>query len=353
MTTHLTLSDRLVATWYTPRLTVLAAALLPLALIFRVAATLRRMLYRTRVLRGERVPVPVVVVGNIVVGGSGKTPLTIALADALRSRGWHPGIVSRGHGGSSATPRPVRAGASPDEVGDEALLLIRSGHPVWVGHDRPAVSRGLLAEHPECDLIVSDDGLQHYALERDVEIAVVDAARGLGNGLALPAGPLREPASRLDQVDAVVWLGEPGPRRRAPAFAMSLTGTRFVRANAPAVAVAAEAFRGGGVHAIAGIGNPQRFFDRLSELGIRATVHAFPDHYRFTAEDLAFPGATAILMTEKDAVKCLAFADDRCWVLPVRAAPDPALLALIEEKLRGSQTARDSRLPGDQGPADL
>ncbi|HXX85325.1 MAG TPA: tetraacyldisaccharide 4'-kinase [Casimicrobiaceae bacterium] len=349
----MTLSDHLVAAWYTPHLTVLAAVLSPLALVFRVVVALRRALYRSGALRSERLPVPVVIVGNIVVGGSGKTPLAIALAGVLGSRGWHPGIVSRGHGGAGVAPRAVRADATAAEVGDEALLLARSGRPVWVGHDRPSAARALITEHPECDVIISDDGLQHYALSRDVEIAVVDAARGLGNGLPLPAGPLREPAARLDQVDAVVWLGDPEPKGAAPAFAMSLVGNRFVRVNAPTVTASAEAFRSGSVHAIAGIGNPQRFFDHLSALGITAAEHAFPDHHRFTAEDLALPGATAILMTEKDAVKCTAFADDRCWVLPVRAAPDPALLALIEEKLRGSQTARDSRLPGHQGSTGL
>ena len=343
----MTLSDHLVAAWYAPRLTALAAVLSPLALIFRVVVASRRALYRAGVLRSERLPVPVVIVGNIVAGGSGKTPLVIALANVLGSRGWHPGIVSRGHGGASTTPRAVSADANPDEVGDEALLLARSGHPVWVGHDRAAAARGLLAEHPLCDLIVADDGLQHYALARDVEIAVVDAARALGNGLLLPAGPLREPALRLDQVDAVVSVGGQWPERVVPAFVMSLVGNRFMRANAPAVTASPEAFRSGSVHAIAGIGNPQRFFDHLSALGIAATCHAFPDHHRFTAEELVFPGATAILMTEKDAVKCSSFADDRCWVLPVRAAPDPALLALVEEKLRGSQTTRDSGVPRD------
>jgi len=349
----MTLSDHFVAALYTPHLTVLAAVLLPLALVFRVVVALRRALYRSGVLRSERLPVPVVVVGNIVVGGSGKTPLAIALASALGSRGWHPGIVSRGHGSTDAASRSVGADTTAAQVGDEALLLVRSGRPVWVGHDRPSAARGLIAEHPECDVIISDDGLQHYALSRDMEIVVVDAARGFGNGLPLPAGPLREPAARLDQVDAVVWLGDPEPKGAAPAFAMSLVGNRFVQVNAPTVTASAEAFRSGTVHAVAGIGNPQRFFDHLSALGITATEHAFPDHHRFTAEELAFSGATAILMTEKDAVKCAAFADDRCWVLPVRAAPDPALLVLIEEKLRGSQTARDSGLPGHQRSTDL
>jgi tetraacyldisaccharide 4'-kinase len=330
----MSLSDQLLAAWYAQRLTPLTAALAPFALVFRAAIALRRALYLWGALRSERLPVPVVIVGNIVVGGSGKTPLVIALADELRARGWHPGIVSRGYGGGATLARAVPSDATAEDVGDEALLLARSGHPVWIGGDRPAAARGLLAEHRQCDVIVADDGLQHYALQRDVEIAVVDAARGLGNGLLLPAGPLREPASRLDRVDAVVSTGGPWLQRGRPSFAMALEGNRFARVNAPTVTATAEAFRSGRIHALAGIGNPQRYFDHLAALGIVAALHPFPDHHRFTPEELALPGATAILMTEKDAVKCTAFADDRCWVLPVRAVPDPALFTLVEEKLK-------------------
>jgi len=329
-----TLSEHLLAAWYAPRLTLLTAALVPLSLVFRAVVGLRRALYSSGALRSERLPVPVVIVGNIVVGGSGKTPLVIALADEFRARGWHPGIVSRGYGGGASVARAVPSDSTAEDVGDEALLLARSGHPVWIGRDRPAAARGLLAEHAQCDLIVSDDGLQHYALHRNVEIAVVDAARGLGNRLLLPAGPLREPASRLDRIDALVSTGGPWQQRGRPSFAMALEGNRFARVNAPTVTITAEAFRSGRIHALAGIGNPQRFFDHLASLGIVAALHPFPDHHRFTPGELALPGATAILMTEKDAVKCTAFADDRCWVLPVRAVPDPALYTLVEEKLK-------------------
>lgn len=327
-------SDALVRAWYTPRLTAISAALTPLALGFRMVVAVRRSLYRAGALPTRRLPVPVVVVGNIVVGGSGKTPLTLALAEALKPRGWHPGIVSRGYGGASTAARGVKADASPIDVGDEAPLLARSGHPVWIGRDRASAALGLLDEHPHCDVIIADDGLQHYALARDVEIAVIDATRGLGNGMMLPAGPLRESASRLDEVDAVVSLDGPWPGRAVPTFATSLSGDRFFRITAPHVNATAESFRTGSVHALAGIGNPQRFFDHLRALGVVATCHPFPDHHPFSVRDLAFPEASAILMTEKDAVKCAAFADDRCWVLPVRAVADPALLALIEEKLK-------------------
>ncbi|MGH8849770.1 MAG: tetraacyldisaccharide 4'-kinase [Casimicrobiaceae bacterium] len=332
------MSERLVASWYAPRLTPLSALLAPAALAFRGAAAARRALYRHGLLRVERVPVPVVVVGNITVGGSGKTPLTIALADELARRGWHPGIVSRGYRARDGKARQIGVGDRPDEVGDEPLLLARTGLPVWVGVDRPGAARALLAAHRDCDVIVADDGLQHYALAREVEIAVVDAVRGLGNGLPLPAGPLREPEARLAQVDAVVRLGGP-VTRSGREFAMTLAGERFVRVNAEAVTADAARFRSGAVHALAGIGNPARFFAQLASLGITATCHPLPDHHRYTAADLALPGATAILMTEKDAVKCRAFADDRCWALPVRAIVEPAFYALVERGLRGSKAA--------------
>jgi tetraacyldisaccharide 4'-kinase len=349
----MTLADHLVAAWYAPRLTPLTTVLAPLAMLFRGVVALRRVLYRTGLLRSERLPVPVVVVGNITVGGSGKTPLTIALTKALAARGWRPGIVSRGYGAGSVAPREVGADATAEAVGDEPLLLARTGFPVWVGSDRPRAARDLLTAHPVCNVIVADDGLQHYALARDVELAVVDVNRGLGNGWQLPAGPLREPASRLGETDAVVRLGDTAASASMRDFVMTLVGDRFVRVNAPSITATVDAFRTGDVHALAGIGNPQRFFDHLRALGIVATCHAFPDHHRFAPSELALPEATAILMTEKDAVKCTAFADDRCWALPVHAVVDSALVTLVEEKLRGSQATGDSGMPGHQGPAHL
>jgi tetraacyldisaccharide 4'-kinase len=349
----MTFAERLVLDWYAPGLTPLTTVLAPIAPVFRAVAAARRGLYRVGALRSDRLPVPVVVIGNITVGGSGKTPLAIALAAALAARGWHPGLVSRGYGAESSAPRAVTHDASAAKVGDEPLLLARTGFPVWIGVDRPRAARDLLAAHPDCDVIVTDDGLQHYALGRDVEIAVVDASRGLGNGLPLPAGPLRESRSRLREVDAVVLLGGTVTGALGREFAMRFTGNRFVRVDAMDTSVGAEAFRGPGVHALAGIGNPQRFFDQLNALGIAATCHAFPDHHRFTLRDLEFPGATAILMTEKDAVKCSEFADARCWALPIRAVVDPQLFALVEEKLRGSQVARDTGVPGHQGSSGL
>ncbi len=339
----MSLSERLAADWHAPHLTALTFALTPLAPLFALGAAARRALYRTRILRPQRLPVPVIVVGNLSVGGSGKTPLVAALCAALRRNGYQPGIVSRGYGGLRATDAPLVVTERTDVKlsGDEPALLARAGFPVAVAADRVAAGRALLAAHPECDVIVADDGLQHYALERDVEIAVVDAARGFGNGWRLPAGPLREPARRLDSVDAVVVLGDAADARLSlpQAFAMTLSGSTFRGVADPSRVAPAVEFAGGGVRAIAGIGNPDRFFATLARLGIDAVCHAFPDHHRYVAADFAFPGARAILMTEKDAVKCTGFADARCWYLPIAAEVDPALVARVLEKLRGSQAA--------------
>jgi tetraacyldisaccharide 4'-kinase len=342
----MTVAERLTAAWYSPRLTLLTLAFAPLTPVFVAASALRRTLYRAGVLASQRLPVPVAVVGNLTVGGSGKTPLVAALARELAARGWHPGIVSRGYGrrdeqGDSA-PLLVTDKTDPLRAGDEPALLARAGFPVAVAPDRAAAARALLVAHPRCNVILADDGLQHYGLARDVEIAVIDAARGFGNGWRLPAGPLREGPQRLRTVDAVVALVAddvvplPG---FVEMFRMTLVGELFRRVNAPEVVAPAETFAGPGVHAVAGIGNPQRFFTQLRASGIDAITHPFPDHHRFVAADLAFPNATAVLMTEKDAIKCTTFADERCWYLPVRAHIDPALVVRVEEKLRGYQAA--------------
>jgi tetraacyldisaccharide 4'-kinase len=288
------------------------------------------------------VPVPVVVVGNLTVGGSGKTPLVRALTEALAARGWRPGIVSRGHGGADPGPRAVKRTDDPRAVGDEAPLLAEAGYPVWIGRRRADAARALIAAHPDCNVIVSDDGLQHYALARTVEIAVVDARRGFGNGLLLPAGPLREPRTRLAEVDAIVRLvtrDEPRlPAANAGADSvMTMEPLPWRNLARPDAAADLDAWRAGEVHAIAGIGNPERFFDLVRSQGLTPVCHAFPDHHRFAPDDLRLPRATTILMTEKDAVKCTALADSRFWALPVRARIDPALVDLIEGKIRGPE----------------
>lgn len=313
-----------------------AALLYPLSALFGVAASVRRSLYRHRALRRERLQVPVVVVGNIRVGGTGKTPLVIWLTTWLQARGYRPGIVTRGYGGSARGPSPVAPGSDATRHGDEAVLLAaRTRCPVWAGRDRAAAARALLGAHPECNLIVSDDGLQHYALDRDVEIAVVDAARGHGNGWLLPAGPLREPPSRLASVDAVVAHGRKGAALavNVPVFAMQLAGRTFYNLLNPAHRAEPEFFAHKTVRAIAGIGHPERYFRHLQQLGMTFSARAFPDHHPYAPSDLAPEGAEAIVMTEKDAVKCQRFATERCWVLPVDAEVDPALGALVLRKL--------------------
>jgi len=305
------------------RLGALAIVLLPLSLLFRCVVAARRMAYRVGLLRAQRLGVPLIVVGNITVGGSGKTPLVIWLVDHLRERGLRPGIVSRGYGGQARHwPQQVRADSDPAAVGDEAVLLAqRSGCPVAVGPDRPAAVRALL-QHTGCDVVVSDDGLQHYAMARDIEIAVIDGKRRFGNRLLLPAGPLREPVSRLRSVDLVVCNGEPA----AGEFAMQLRDPQLRRLDREGESAEIARFRGQRVRAIAGIGNPGRFFDMLRDHGLVVEAHAFPDHHAYKAEDLRFDTQLPLLMTEKDAVKCRRIIDGDAWVVGIQAQPDAAFV---------------------------
>lgn len=326
------------------RVTPVSAALSPLSLLFGAAAGARRAAYRNGLLPTVKLPVPVIVVGNITVGGTGKTPLTLWLAGSLRARGYTPGIVCRGYGGRSVAPQRVLPESDPYACGDEAVLLARrSGCEVWTGADRVAAARSLLAAQPACNIVISDDGLQHHALARDVELCVVDAARGFGNGWLLPAGALRERPSRLATVDAVVLntgggnashpsLGLIPPE--TPRFTMRLEGGEFRNLLDPARQARPEHFRGKRVHAVAGIGNPRRFFQQLEAMGLEFTPHPFPDHHPYAASDLAYSGAQAVLMTEKDAVKCRRFAAESHWELAVDAVPDGALADLVLRKLK-------------------
>lgn len=304
-------------------------------MVFGCVVRLRRALYRAGVLRSYRVPVPVVVVGNITAGGTGKTPLVLWVCDFLREQGYEPGIVSRGYGGRGET-MVVRGSSAPEIAGDEPVLLAqRSRCPVWIGRNRFVAARALIAANPGCDVIVSDDGLQHYGLQRDVEIAVIDGSRATGNGLPLPAGPLRESTSRLAEVDAVVVTGGlPSPATNAKTFAMRLDGNVFRNLLNPAFHQEAGAFHGKQTHAIAGIGNPARFFDHLQRLGMSFVAHAFPDHHAFSQSDLEFGEASAVVMTEKDAIKCIRFARENHWVLPVDAQVDATLGRLILDKMK-------------------
>ena len=319
------------------RWTPLTFVLLPLTALYCVLVVLRRWAYRVRLLRRVRVPVPVIVVGNISVGGTGKTPLVIGLVEILRAHGWRPGIVVRGYRGRAATwPQQVTAASDPVEVGDEPVLLARrTGVPVIAGPRRAAAAVALLAHG--CDIVVSDDGLQHYALERDLEIAVIDAARGFGNGLCLPAGPLRESRARLRTVAAQVVQGA------APTGAWSLRlASEALRALDSERTVSPAELPGTTVHAVAGIGNPERFFASLRVLGFTVLPHAYPDHHRFSARDLRFGDGLAVIMTEKDAVKCRAFAAANVYYLPVRAVLADGFDEFILKQLHGHRHGQET-----------
>jgi tetraacyldisaccharide 4'-kinase len=314
--------------WY--RKTCAGLLLWPLGKLFECIVRLRRACYRHGMLKTEIFPVPVIVVGNITVGGAGKTPLIIWLAQFLKEKGYRPGIVSRGYGGRSATwPQWVDAGSNPSEVGDEALLIAaRTGCPMAVSPVRAEACR-LLLDKTSCDVLLSDDGLQHYALGRTVEIAVVDGDRRFGNGWCLPAGPLREPKARLKDADLIVVNGG---QAQPNEFPMRLAGEEAVNLLTGQRKSLAE-FKSGPCHAVAGIGYPARFFKHLEKAGLACMPHDFPDHFAFGPKDLDFGDAFPVLMTEKDAVKCQTFASEKLWAVPVEVDVDSAFAARLIELL--------------------
>jgi tetraacyldisaccharide 4''-kinase len=321
-----------------------------LAPVYAGAIALRQRLFRWGLLRKESVPVPVIVVGNLAAGGAGKTPLTLALVERLRQAGWRPGVASRGYGRADTAPRWVLPETPVEQGGDEPVLIARrAAVPVRVDRNRVAAARALV--EAGCDVVVCDDGLQHYRLERDVEIEVIDGARRYGNGRMLPAGPLREPAERGRRCDfRVVNLGHGGApvtapgtgRAQARATPVGETGfgewpmylrTRNVLPLAGGRPRPLAAFSGLRVHAVAGIGNPERFFDTLRAAGIGVVPHAFADHHAYQPSDLEFGSDLPVLMTEKDAVKCAAFADDRCHAVPVDAELPAAFWVALLDRL--------------------
>ena len=317
-----------------------------LAPLYGAVVGLRRWLYRRGWLRRQQVPAPVIVVGNITAGGTGKTPLTIALVERLRAEGWTPGVASRGHGREDeATPRWVEAGSDAAQVGDEPLLIARrTAAKIRVDRDRLAAAQALVAAG--CDVVVCDDGLQHYRLARDIEIEVQDARRRYGNGRLLPSGPLREPLERAaDCAFRVLNLGvaSGGDAQREaglPAFGchgalgewpmrLRVEVAQPLRGGRPQPL---SAFAGQRVHAVAGIGDPERFFSMLRDVGIAVVPHAFPDHHAYTPADFEFGSKLPILMTEKDAVKCAAFADAQSFMVPVDAVlPEAFWVALLDK----------------------
>lgn len=309
----------------------------PLSLVYSGLAMWRRNRAESRQ-RHVFLPLKaVIVVGNLSVGGSGKTPMTAWIATRLLAAGFHPGIVSRGYGRRKPQDSLlVRPGADPAIVGDEPILLARNtGVPVWVDRDRLRAARSL-AEQQGVDVVISDDGLQHYGLQRDISILMVDGQRRFGNGLCLPAGPLREARSTVERADFVVNTGGPA---QPGEYLMTLVPSESVQSVVcPGVSYRLRDFNGGPVHAVAGIANPERFFRALEAAGLEVIRHALPDHHRFRAGDIRFSDSRPILMTEKDAVKCRDFADDRHWFWPVSAQPgkafEEALLRRLETTIR-------------------
>lgn len=318
--------------WY--RVTPVSLLLWPVSWLYILLLTLRRFAYRFGILTSITLPVTVIVVGNITVGGTGKTPFVIWLARYLRERGLHPGIVLRGYGGSAVDwPHRVTEQHDPDTVGDEAVMLAREGIcPVVADPDRVRGAFFLLREL-ECNIIVSDDGLQHLRLHRDIEIAVIDGERRFGNNFCLPAGPLREPASRLLDIPIRITNGVPLPGE----LEMRLETTGFHRVNAPDISMPVDSFQGQSVHAVAGIGNPARFFSHLRRLGIRIIEHDFPDHHRFKTGDIEFNDGLPVIMTRKDAVKCDRFADNNAWYLAIEAKPDSRIGDEIWRRIKENQ----------------
>ncbi|WP_018150711.1 tetraacyldisaccharide 4'-kinase [Leeia oryzae] len=308
------------------------------ALLYAALVAVRRGLYRLGVLKSRRLPVPVVVIGNIHVGGTGKTPLTLYLAQALQARGWQVGIVSRGYGRQTDDVRQVTPDDLPAVSGDEPLLMAKRlpGIPVWVGRDRVAAGQALLAARPDINVILCDDGLQHYRLARQVELCVMDGTRQQVRRM-LPLGPLRESWRRLQQVDAIVCNGampSAGLPRTPAAFLMQLQPQGFYPVTGHGEGVDARHWQGKRLVAVAGMGNPARFEATLASLGVHVPVQAFPDHYAYRAEDLVFPAADAVLMTEKDAVKCSSLNNDKLWALRVEATVSPDLVAFVERRLK-------------------
>lgn len=314
--------------------------LIPLSWLFGIVASLRKYLYQHGWLKSYRLNVPVIVVGNINVGGTGKTPLVIWLAEQLKLAGYKPGIISRGYGGSALQVTEVLPDSNATVAGDEAVLIAaRTDCPVFVSANRVSAGQHLLNTYPECNVIISDDGLQHYRMQRNVEIVVYDSVKGFGNGALLPAGPLRESKARLKAVDAIVSNGV-DRRESSKCFnpiTMQLVATDFYNlADVQKKANAKTLAQQGAISAVAGIGNPQRFFDQLYGLGLQFESRVYADHYVFQAQDFEQVNANVILMTEKDAVKCRAFAQANFWVLPVSAVVNDGLMPIVLNKLNSN-----------------
>ena len=382
----------------------IALLLYPFSLLFRWLVWLRRLGFRYGLLQSTNATVPVVVVGNLTVDGAGKTPLVISLVEQLQQRGWQPGVVSRGYGGSEVAPTLVTSAADHFEVGDEALMLSRrTGVPVAVSNKRVAAVE-LLTTGQNCNVIVSDDGLQHYALGRQLEICVIDIDTGLGNGWCLPAGPLREPPSRLHEVDLIVYsgtthnvnvsqsvrktianvLGQSANGYCVPVSDSTLVSTSdssvdsqsarshaapiqaaytlrvecVINLQAPSLRKSLADFSEVQVHAVAAIGRPNKFFRQLRAAGLDIIEHAFPDHHAFHESDLVFNDGLDVLMTEKDSVKCEAWAHHNFWTVNVAAELDSGIVDAVLDRLTGPaqyspvQQSQKKQTPEKQSKAE-
>ena len=309
---------------------LLILPLLPLSQIYCGVVGIRRLLYRLSILKHQKLPVPVIIVGNINIGGTGKTPLVVYLCALFKRNGYQPGIISRGYKGKAQVwPQIVTSNSNPSLVGDECVLLANRTHcPLVAGPDRVAAALRLL-ESKKYDIIISDDGLQHYALDRDTEIVVYDAQRQFGNGYCLPAGPLRESINRLKSVDIVVSNGD----SQAADFNMHLHLFSIINLKKQEVRSGLDEFKNTNIHAVAGIGNPERFFTQLTNAGLVIMRHSFADHHDFIETDLNFADGLPVLMTEKDAVKCRKFAKQNHWFVPVEASISEAFDKQILEKI--------------------
>jgi tetraacyldisaccharide 4'-kinase len=339
----------LVDFWYEKRLKFLTSLLLPFSLIFRDIVAVRRLLYRLGLRKVTKFPVPVVIVGNVTVGGTGKTPMVIWLAKFLQEQGYYPGVVARGYGVNipDAVPRLVKEDSLAANVGDEPLLIARHVDcPIMISPNRVAAIEKLLAEH-KCDMIISDDGLQHYAMGRDIEMVLIDSQRQFGNGYCLPAGPLREPIARIKTVDFIInnenttsfeekVLGWYIARRIKVKneFNMQLVPGKLTAVFDLNVTIDPAQLADKEVHALAGIGNPARFFQTVRQLNLDFIEHEFPDHHQFKPSDIDFGEDSIVIMTEKDAVKCREFANERHWFLPVAAQLSEKFKNSFLEKLK-------------------
>ena len=321
---------RIESYWYTHNR--VSGILKPLSWLFCSLVFVRKWLFKLRLLSSYRSELPIIVVGNISVGGTGKTPMVIWLAKQLQQAGYKPGIISRGYGGNASHwPQQVRPDSDPYVVGDEPLLIAqRTGCPMAVGPSRVDAAHAL-RQFTDCDVIISDDGLQHYRLRRDMEICIIDGKRRFGNGLCLPAGPLREKPGRLKSVDFVITNSDTPQQGEV---GMQLAGGIIKRLISNSDVESLTEWKGKRVHAIAGIGNPQRFFEALRSQGLEVIEHSYADHYHYSRHELEFYDSLPVIMTEKDAVKYRRFAGPRHWYYPVDAILDDGFSTQLFERLK-------------------